>query len=164
MQMAAALAALRRATGRWLHRTLSAAVNTWLANAQELQRQQQLVKKGLMRMVQRKLAMAFGTWREHAAVMKELLRQRHRSKGVTLDPKGGTELEAPPEDADEQSQGTHNLSATFTAQTEAGEVDPKMLQYIEEQMRKEEGAQETLAPSVDPDEEELYTTAAHLQV
>lgn len=106
-------------------------------------------------------------WRERSCsleVMKELQRQRHRSKGVTLDPKGGTELEAPPEDADEQSQGTHNLSSTFTAQTEAGEVDPKMLQYIEEQMRKEEGAQETLAPSVDPDEEELYTTAAHLQV
>lgn len=27
-------------------------------------------------------------------------------------------------------------SSTFTAQTEAGEVDPKMLRYIEEQMRQ----------------------------
>lgn len=101
--------------------------------------------------------------------MRELQRQRQRQRGVTLEAKG--EL-----DIDEQvgRDGVANeepgdvaavLDATFTQQTEAGDVDPNMLKYIEEAMgtRQDGDGDEAAGGAPDDDEDELYTTPAFLQ-
>eukprot|EP00965_Chrysotila_dentata_P106674 3523511-Pleurochrysis_carterae.AAC.2 len=91
-------------------------------------------------------------------VMRELQRQRQRTRGVTLEPKGGQEADEPQDTAEDD----HGLESTFTAQSDAGEVDPNMLKYIEEQMRKDEADGAAAAKPAD-DEDGLYVTPAHLQ-
>jgi len=91
--------------------------------------------------------------------MKELQRQRQRAKGVTLEPKGNQELE---EQAVVEEEEDHTLESTFTAQTDAGDVDPNMLRYIEEQMKQEESEGDKVSRTT-AEEEELYTTPAHLK-
>lgn len=94
-------------------------------------------------------------------LMKELQRQRQRAKGVTLEPKGDA-AEAAAGAEDEEGQDL-SLDTTFTAQTDAGEVDPNMLKYIEEQMQKEEDAPKRASSAFDADDEELFATPAHLK-
>jgi len=91
-------------------------------------------------------------------VMRELQRQRQRSKGVSLELKGGQDVEdaQAADDADD-----HGLESTFTAQTDAGEADPSMLRYIEEQMKGDEGEQ--ARPTAGGDDDGLYLTPAHLR-
>eukprot|EP00308_Calcidiscus_leptoporus_P010041 CAMPEP_0119356424 /NCGR_PEP_ID=MMETSP1334-20130426/5028_1 /TAXON_ID=127549 /ORGANISM="Calcidiscus leptoporus, Strain RCC1130" /LENGTH=254 /DNA_ID=CAMNT_0007370451 /DNA_START=10 /DNA_END=774 /DNA_ORIENTATION=- len=95
-------------------------------------------------------------------MMRELQRQRQRSRGVSLALTAGQGGEEPA-NVEEEEEG-HGLESTFTAQSDAGEVDPNMLKYIEEQMRREEAAAGDMpvAKPVD-DEDGLYTTPAHLQ-
>lgn len=94
-------------------------------------------------------------------MMKELQRQRKREKGISLELKG-TDGDAEKLNPDEEARDL-NLDSTFTAQTDAGEVDPNMLKYIEEQMEKgEDGATKRNAAFV-ADDEELFATPAHLK-
>ncbi|KAL3918080.1 MAG: hypothetical protein SGPRY_006148 [Prymnesium sp.] len=93
------------------------------------------------------------------SLMRELQRQRQRAKGVTLDVKCSTETE---EIAEGEDTEDHGLENTFTAQTEGGDVDPNMLKYIEEQMARQGGEGERPAGAVADEEDELYTTPAHL--
>lgn len=102
--------------------------------------------------------------------MRELQRQRQRTKGVTLEAKGmldevdealatGTEQAA-------SAAAEGGLDSTFTSQTDAGEIDVNMLKYIEEQMHGggdgegEDG--EKRRGLLNPEEAELYTTPSHL--
>tara|TARA_B110001452_G_scaffold54919_1_gene42353 strand:- start:1344 stop:2249 length:906 start_codon:yes stop_codon:yes gene_type:complete len=94
-------------------------------------------------------------------LMKELQRQRQRAKGVTLEPKGDT-VEAVVGGEEEEGQDL-SLDTTFTAQTDAGEVDPNMLKYIEEQMQKEDDAPKRANSAFAEDDEELFATPAHLK-
>lgn len=95
-------------------------------------------------------------------MMKELQRQRKREKGVSLELKG-TDGEAVEElDPDDETRDL-NLDNTFTAQTDAGEVDPNMLKYIEEQMEKGEDGAPKRNTAFDADDEELFATPAHLK-
>ena len=102
--------------------------------------------------------------------MRELQRQRQRSKGVTLEPRGDQDLEAAA--AAGEAEADHSLDSTFTSQTDGGgEVDPNMLRYIEEQMRKEgggggggsSGGGGDAAAVTAADEDGLYVTPDHLQ-
>jgi len=54
---------------RWQFAQLSAAWNTWRAVAAELQRQEMLVR-GVMRLLETKLAAAWTTWRDNSAKLK----------------------------------------------------------------------------------------------
>ena len=104
-------------------------------------------------------------------LMRELQRQRQRSKGVTLEPRGDQDLEAAA--AAGEAEADHSLDSTFTSQTDGGgEVDPNMLRYIEEQMRKEGGGGGggssgggggDAAAAAAADEDGLYVTPDHLQ-
>lgn len=94
-------------------------------------------------------------------LVKELQRQRQRSKGVTLELKGTEGVAA--EEAEGEEGRDLSLATTFTAQTDAGEVDPNMLKYIEEQMEKEEGSGGAGRDSAFGADEELFATPAHLQ-
>ena len=98
--------------------------------------------------------------------MRELQQQRQRSKGVTLEPRGDQDLEAAAAGLE------RSLDSTFTSQTDGGgEVDPNMLRYIEEQMRKEGGGgggggwwrRRRAAAAAATDEDGLYVTPDHLQ-
>ena len=94
--------------------------------------------------------------------MKELQRQRKREKGVTLELKGTDGAPVEKLDPDDEARDM-NLDNTFTAQTDAGEVDPNMLKYIEEQMEKGEDGAPKRANAFDADDEELFATPAHLK-
>ena len=94
--------------------------------------------------------------------MKELQRQRKREKGVTLELKGTDGAPVEELDPDDEARDM-NLDNTFTAQTDAGEVDPNMLKYIEEQMEKGEDGAPKRANAFDADDEELFATPAHLK-
>lgn len=99
-------------------------------------------------------------------MMRELQKQRQRSKGVTLEAKGALE------EVDEALAGGSTdlaaeggLETTFTSQTDSGEIDHQMLKYIEEQMQgggDEAGGSEQRKVAIDPEEAELYTTPANL--
>lgn len=100
--------------------------------------------------------------------MRTLQRQRARARGVALDAKGELDLEDQigGESADEEPGDVAAvLGATFTQQTEGGDVDPNMLRYIEEAMGKDPnakpGAPGGTADALD-DEAELYKTPAFL--
>lgn len=102
--------------------------------------------------------------------MRELQRQRQRAKGVSLEAKGvDAEADALAEGGAEEAAVDHSLDSTFTSQVDSGEVDPNMLKYIEEQMHRADDAgadgadgASKRATALDPEEEELYTTPAHL--
>jgi len=96
--------------------------------------------------------------RQSLVVMRELQKQRQRSRGVTLEAKGDGVADAAAEEEEEDA----GLDSTFTAQVDEGEVDPNMLRYIEEQMRKEGGG-EGVSGSAAADDEDLYVTPAQLQ-
>merc|ERR1719163_627518 len=51
---------------------LSQAWEKWQYEAAEMKRQQDLLRRGLMRMIKRKLAMAMQKWRDEAAEAKRL--------------------------------------------------------------------------------------------
>ena len=53
-----------------INSAVSAAFETWQANASEGKDAEAQLRKGLMRMIKAKLAASFGTWREAAAEMK----------------------------------------------------------------------------------------------
>lgn len=96
-------------------------------------------------------------------MMRELQRQRHRTKGVSLEVKGvGDAVEAALAGSEEVASG---LGSTFTAEADSGEVDPNMLKYIEEQMYGEQqsASAAATAPVLDAEEAELYTIPTHLQ-
>ena len=95
-------------------------------------------------------------------MMKELQRQRKREKGVSLELKG-TDGDAEELNPDEEEARELNLDSTFTAQTDAGEVDPNMLKYIEEQMEKGEDGAAKRNAAFEADDEELFATPAHLK-
>ena len=94
-------------------------------------------------------------------MMKELQRQRKREKGVSLELKG-TDGDAEELNPEEEAREL-NLDSTFTAQTDAGEVDPNMLKYIEEQMEKGEDGAAKRNAAFEADDEELFATPAHLK-
>lgn len=98
--------------------------------------------------------------RQSLVAMRELQRQRQRSKGVTLEAKGEGGSEAPAEQ-DESGAGA-GLDSTFTAQVDEGEVDPNMLRYIEEQMRKG-GGEEGAGGAAAADDDDLFVTPAQLE-
>ena len=74
--------------------------------------------------------------------MRELQRQRQRTKGVALDirAEGGAAEEGGGEEGGDAGDGGAGLDSTFTAQADASEVDPNMLRYIEEQMKNGDSA------------------------
>eukprot|EP00310_Coccolithus_braarudii_P023873 CAMPEP_0183357086 /NCGR_PEP_ID=MMETSP0164_2-20130417/45371_1 /TAXON_ID=221442 /ORGANISM="Coccolithus pelagicus ssp braarudi, Strain PLY182g" /LENGTH=262 /DNA_ID=CAMNT_0025530637 /DNA_START=12 /DNA_END=800 /DNA_ORIENTATION=- len=94
-------------------------------------------------------------------VLRELQRQRQRTRGVSLAPTAGQG--GGDEGGEQEDEEGHGLDSTFTAQSNE-EVDPNMLKYIEEQMRREEAAagDSSLSKTID-DEDGLYVTPAHLQ-
>jgi hypothetical protein len=73
--------------------------------------------------------------------MRTLQRGRQRARGVILEAKGELELEdqigAGDDESEEPGDVAAVLGATFTQQTDAGDVDPNMLRYIEEAMGKD---------------------------
>ena len=100
-------------------------------------------------------------------MMRELQKQRQRTKGVSLEAKGvGDAVEDAL--AHEDDDGDNGLESTFTSQVDSGEVDPNMLRYIEQQMNGSEGVDSSAGgsgaarPALDPEEAALYTTPAHL--
>lgn len=93
--------------------------------------------------------------------MRELQRQRQRARGVVLEAKGDSTADQSAEEGAGEA-GSAGLESTFTAQVEGGEVDPNMLRYIEEQMRKESGDDGAKA-SLQAEDEDLYMTPAQLQ-
>jgi hypothetical protein len=95
-------------------------------------------------------------------MMKELQRQRKREKGVSLELQGPDGEAVEQLDPDDETRD-YNLDSTFTAQTDAGEVDPNMLKYIEEQMEKGEDGAPKRNTAFDADDEELFATPAHLK-
>ena len=109
--------------------------------------------------------------RSSIEMMRELQRQRQRAKGISLAPTGPPDAGGAAA-ADEEEVKDAGLESTFTAEADAGEVDPNMLKYIEEQMRREEagggaggegsGAAKG-AGAVFDDPDGLYTTPTHMQ-
>jgi len=96
--------------------------------------------------------------------MRALQKQRQRHRGVTLEAKGELDLEdqVGREDA-EPGDVAAVLDATFTQQTEGGDVDPNMLRYIEEEMGTITDETDAPAKPVAKDaDSELYETPAFL--
>ena len=106
-------------------------------------------------------------------MMRELQRQRQRVKGVTLEARGLADAvdEALAAEGKGEAEANHSLDATFTSQTEGGEVDQNMLKYIEEQMQRSGApAGDGLAAQsashsapLDPEEEGLYALRLSLR-
>mmetsp|Transcript_42384 Transcript_42384/g.137915 ORF Transcript_42384/g.137915 Transcript_42384/m.137915 type:complete len:283 (+) Transcript_42384:49-897(+) len=98
-------------------------------------------------------------------VMRELQRQRQRTKGVALDimAEGGAAEEGGGEEGGDAGDGGAGLDSTFTAQADASEVDPNMLRYIEEQMKNGGSADGAAEGAADGDEDSLYVAPAHMR-
>jgi len=98
--------------------------------------------------------------------MRTLQRNRQRACGVTLEAKGEVDPEeqAGAEPGEEEPGDVAAvLDATFTQQTEGGDVDPNMLRYIEEAMGKDPSAEGgSAADALDDEEAELYKTPEFL--
>jgi hypothetical protein len=77
-----------------------------------------------------------------------------------LEAKGEGAAEAAAEG--DEAGASAGLDSTFTAQMDEGEVDPNMLRYIEEQMRKEGGG-EGPGGAAAADDDELFVTPAQLE-
>jgi len=97
--------------------------------------------------------------------MRELQRQRQRTKGVALDirAEGGAAEEGGGEEGGDAGDGGAGLDSTFTAQADASEVDPNMLRYIEEQMKNGGSADGAAEGAADGDEDSLYVAPAHMR-